>query len=152
MDLKERDLNTIKYRVINIARKFGVVQDNWDDLIQDVILYILENMDTFDSNRSWNAWLYTVSKNATLRFVMQYKVPVAIPKSTWQRQTADMKKSYTNTNNPENWSAMTNAFREGFDPTISRIFLERTGVRTEYKDEAGYVFRDSIATSSPYKL
>jgi hypothetical protein len=74
---------------------------------------------------------------------MKYKIPVVIPKSTWQRQTADMK---------GNTEELGEALTKGYDPTISRVYLERMGVSTEYKDEAGYVFRDTVARSSPYKL
>jgi len=145
MDLKESDVNSIRICVTNLARKFGVPEDSWEDLAQDVILYILENLSTYDESRTWGAWLYAVSRNTTLRFVMKYKIPVVIPKSTWQRQTSDMK------NSPD-WSRMSEAVSRGFDPTISRIFIERRGVSVEYRDEAGYIFRDTLEKSSPYKL
>jgi len=144
MDLKDEDLKVISTCVINLAKKFSVRQDNWDDLIHDVYLYILENTHTYDSSRPKRAWLYTVSRNTTLRFVMQYKMPVIIPKSTWQRQTADIKSTQTNQIN--------DAISKGFDPTISRLYLERNSISTEYKDDAGYVFRETIECSSPYKL
>jgi len=145
MELNNKDTHTIRGCVVNLARKFGVSQENWEDLTQDVVLYVLENINTYDNSRNWNAWLYTVSRTSTLRFVMQYKIPVAIPKSTWQRQTANLK----NMPVPIDLHEVLN---KGYDATIVRLFVERTGMSTGFNSDAGYIYKDTMAKMSPYKL
>ena len=86
MEIREEDINKIRSIAFSLCRQYRVSNNTVEDLVQDACLKILEKIDKYDASKaSWNSWIMSIANNAMINKVLEYDIPVKIPKTSWQQ-------------------------------------------------------------------